>query len=436
LKIIENYIEDTHNLEDAAIKEMQDGLLLETLAYVSERSPYYMERLGSIVDISGVDDIGLIPLTRRDELQDANWDLLCVGRKDIAEVVATTGTTGKPLFIALTAGDIERLAENERRWFSTMGLGPESMVQVAVTMDNLFVAGMAYYKGLEALGAGIIRSGASNAKRQLELMNSLKPDVIIAVPSFMLKLSREAKKLGLKPESLKKALLIGETIRRVDMASNPLGKLVEEAWNVECFSTYGITEASVAFTECASHAGFHSHPDLIFTEILGDNAVPVPDGEVGELVVTTFKVEAMPLLRYATGDLCFKIEGPCDCGSSTPRIGPVIGRKAQKLKVKGTTVYPGAIENALLKVAGVVNCHITAYSGEAGTDLVKVVVGIDGGVSSPAAQAVLQEARSSLKASARFTPELEISTPEDVERLLSLGGGRKKVVFKDMREGQ
>jgi len=209
LKIIENYIEDTHNLEDAAIKEMQDGLLLETLAYVSERSPYYMERLGSIVDISGVDDIGLIPLTRRDELQDANWDLLCVGRKDIAEVVATTGTTGKPLFIALTAGDIERLAENERRWFSTMGLGPESMVQVAVTMDNLFVAGMAYYKGLEALGAGIIRSGASNAKRQLELMNSLKPDVIIAVPSFMLKLSREAKKLGLKPESLKKALLIG-----------------------------------------------------------------------------------------------------------------------------------------------------------------------------------------------------------------------------------
>ncbi len=434
MKVIENYIEDTRNLEDATIKEMQDGLLRETLAYVSERSPYYRERLRGIVGRCGVDDIGLLPVTRRDELQEDNWGLLCVDRKNIAEVVATTGTTGNPLFIALTAGDMERLAENERRWFSVMGLGAESLVQIAVTMDNLFVAGMAYYKGLEALGAGIIRSGASNAKRQLELIVRLKPDVIIAVPSFMLKLSREAEKLGLKPGSLKKALLIGETIRGADMVSNQLGRLVEEAWNIECFSTYGITEASVAFTECASHAGFHSHPDLVFTEVLDDEGMAVPDGDIGELVVTTFKVEAMPLIRYATGDVCFKLEGPCDCGSAMPRIGPVIGRKAQKLKVKGTTVYPGAIENALLKVAGVVNCHITAYSGEAGTDLVRVVVGVDGDVSSPGVQAILQDARSSLKASARFTPVLEVLTPQEVERLLCSAGGRKNSVFKDIRE--
>jgi len=429
LKLIESYTAIADAGGDETLRAMQDALLIETLVYASERSPYYRERLGDTTGVKGVEDIGMLPITRRAELQKDNWSLLCVDRKDIAEVVATTGTTGEPLFIALTAADMQRLAENERRWFSAMGVTGESIAQVAVTMDNLFVAGMAYYKGLESLGAGVVRSGASNAKRQLELLMRIKPDIIIAVPSFMLKLAREAEKLGLAPDSLEKALLIGETIRGMDMASNHLGRLVEEAWNIECFSTYGITEASVAFAECASHDGFHSHPDFVFPEILDGDGCSVPDGEAGELVVTTFQVEGMPLVRYGTGDICFKVEGPCRCGSETPRIGPVIGRKAQKLKVKGTTVYPGAIENALLKADGVVNCHITAYTGEAGTDLVRVVVGTNGDSAE-----VLKEARSFVRADARLTPDIEVATPEEVERLLSEGGSRKKAVFKDERK--
>ncbi len=429
MKLIESYSAIADADGEESLRVMQDALLIETLVYVSERSPYYRERLGDIYGVKGVEDIGTLPITRREELQKDNWSLLCVDRKDISEVVATTGTTGAPLFIALTAADMQRLAENERRWFSAMGVTGESMAQVAVTMDNLFVAGMAYYKGLESLGAGVIRSGASNAKRQLELLMRIKPDIIIAVPSFMLKLAREAEKLGLSPDSLKKALLIGETIRGLDMASNHLGRLVEEAWNIECFSTYGITEASVAFTECASHDGFHSHPDFVFTEILDGDGRSVPDGEAGELVVTTFKVQGMPLVRYGTGDICFKIEGSCRCGSVMPRIGPVIGRKAQKLKVKGTTVYPGAIENALLKADGVVNCHITAYTGEAGTDLVRVVIGTNGDSTE-----TLREARSFVRADARLTPDIMVATPEEVERLLFEGGSRKKTVFKDERK--
>lgn len=432
MKLIENYISDVDAAGDVSLKNMQDALLLETLAYVSERSPYYRDRLGMIAEVKGVEDIGLLPITRREELQNDNWSLLCVDRKEIVEVVATTGTTGSPLFISLTKGDMQRLAENEKRWFSAMGVGCESMVQIAVTMDDLFVAGLAYYKGLEMLGAGVVRSGASNAKRQLELIMRLKPDVIVAVPSFMLKLAREAEKMGVRPDSIRKALLIGETIRGIDMASNHLGRLVEEAWNIECFSTYGITEAALAFTECASHDGFHSHPDLVYVEVLDGDGASVPCGEAGELVVTTFQVEGMPLVRYATGDVSFKVEGPCRCGSTAPRIGPIIGRKAQKLKVKGTTVYPGAIENALLKVDGVVNCRITAYTGEAGTDLVSVVVGVNGDGFDAAE--MLHEVRSSLKASVRFTPEVEISTPEEVELLLSQSGSRKKVVFMDNRE--
>jgi phenylacetate-CoA ligase len=260
----------------------------------------------------------------------------------------------------------------------------------------------------------------------------IKPDVIVAVPSFMLRLAREAESMGVAPDSLKKALLIGETIRGEDMALNHLGRLVEEAWNLECFSTYGITEASVAFTECALRSGFHSHPDFVYTEILDGDGCAVQAGEAGELVVTTFKVEGMPLVRYGTGDICVKVEGACECGNASPRIGSVIGRKAQKLKVKGTTVYPGAIENALLKVDGVVNYHITAYTGEGGIDMVRVVVGVGSG--GEAAATILNEARSSVRALARFVPDIKIATPEEVERLLCQSGSRKKVVFKDDRK--
>lgn len=417
------------------INSLQGELLRDTVEYLYKNSEYYgvvMNRTGiKPGDIRGISDIGLLPITNKEDIQKDNWAFLCVDRERVAEMVSTTGTTGAPIFFAMTDRDIERLAENERRWFSLMGVSKDDLFQIAVTLDNLFIAGMAYYRGLLKVGAGVIRSGPSSPKRQLELILALKPTGIVTVPSFMLAIYRQAKKDGIRLYGLsfKKIVLIGETIRDIDFSSNTLGRMVQDNVNSECYSTYGITEAAVAFCECPYHKGFHSHPDFIFMEILNDKGKEVENGEIGELVITTFQVEGMPLLRYRTGDITFKITDRCECGRTSTRIGPIVGRKAHKLKLKGTTIYPRSIENALLEINGIENYVIEAYTGEDQVDHIIVRVGSRDGT--PSFKEAICE---SIKAKARVTPQVEVVTPEVVEGILYEGGRRKPRIFIDRRQ--
>ena len=422
--------------DPSKVRDLQSRLLVETVEYVLERSPFYREVFGEAGIgrglIKSVDDIQKLPVTTKEDLQGSNWSFLCTVKSEISETVSTTGTTGSPVFLAMTGADVTRLAENERRWFAGMGLGPGDPVQIAVTMDSLFIAGLAYYTGLKRLGAGVIRSGPRNAARQLELIKSLKPKAVVAVPSFLLRLAELARDAGLDPSKLglSSALLIGEAVREEDFTSNFLGKMVEDTWKIECFSTYGITEGALAFCECGEHRGLHSHPDMVFAEILDDGGERAPDGEAGELVITTLQVEGMPLVRYRTGDITFMVPPECPCGLATQMIGPIVGRKAQKLKLKGTTVYPGAIEKALSGVAGVKNFQIVASTGGDGTDRVLVKVGSDRQGSE-----FVESLREAIRDVARVTPELELATPTEVEELLTEGGARKKLKFKDLRGG-
>ncbi len=411
--------------------------------YVLANSPFYRFFLKNADlktgDVKDVTDIHKVPLTTKEDIQNTDETLLCVKKESVSEWVSTTGTTGAPLFFALTDGDLKRLAENERRTFAQqMGVGKGDTVLVSVAMDNLFIAGLAYYLGVKAAGATVVRSGPYNPARQLDLICELNPSAIVAVPSFMLQLAKEAEKKGLRTDRLgiKNALLIGETIRESDFTSNKLGYMVENAWETEVFSTYGITEASVAFSECTAKRGFHAHPDFVYAEVVDDSGEPVKPGVQGELVVTTFAVEAMPLLRYCTGDITFLLpeDETCPCGNKSQRIGPVIGRKAHRLKIKGTTVYPGAIKNALFDLsagAGVSGYQIEVYSGSDGTDRVKVRVGTED-TGAGFAEAVLQ----SIRASARFTPVLELLSPPEMQKILFKGGRRKSLTFIDLRQSK
>lgn len=417
-----------------SIDGLQTRLLKETVEYALANSPFYSKRFKGLgitpSSIRSLSDIEGLPITTKEDLQRENWSFLCVDKGRASEIVATTGTTGSIVYMALTGRDLERLAENERRSFAEMGLKGGDLVQIAVTLDNLFIAGLAYYAGLKGLGASVLRTGPQNPRRQLELLDRLSARAIVAVPSFLLHMKREADAAGisLKGLALEKALLIGESIRSGDFSSNGLGQRVEEAWPVETFSTYGITEASVAFYECASHRGLHAHPDFVYAEILDDAGKSAAPGEPGELTVTTFQVEAMPLVRYRTGDITFMPEGPCECGKAGQRLGPVIGRKAQRLKYKGTTVYPGAIENALMELGEVVNFQIVAYSGDEGSDRIVVRAG----ARSPGG-ALVDRIKDAIRSSARVAPEVELMDPERVEALLFEGNRRKKASFLDLR---
>ncbi len=415
--------------------EIRLRLLRDIIKYSGRNSRFYKKAFSKAKirpgEIKKLEDLRMLPFTSKDDLQKDNWAFLCVPMNEISEIVATTGTTGEPVFIAMTANDLERLAENEKRSFGYTGVAPEDLFQIAVTSDNIFIAGMAYYRGLQRLGATVYRTGPQNAMRNLNLIKKLKPTGIVAVPSFMLAMARHAKeeKIDIRKTGLKRIVLIGESIRNPDFSLNSLGRLVSNAWGKDCFSTYGITEGALSFCECEKHQGLHSHPDLVIAEIIDDNGNLLNDGATGELVITTLQVQGMPLIRYKTGDVTFKLTKKCACGRTSLRIGPIIGRKHQRLKVKGVTLYPKAIENALLQIKDIVNYQIEAYTGPDYTDHVKVLVGARN------KEAAFKKTVSDrLRSVARVTPEVEIMRPEDIEKRLFYGGSRKALTFKDRRK--
>ena len=428
------FVPDIYALAPSAITRIQDGLLRETISRAARTSPFYRERFSrGTADAAGVRtlaDLTRLPLTSKEDIQARNQDFWAAPRDQIKEVVATTGTTGEAIYVAMTNQDLERLGENERRGFSWLGAKPGDRFHIAITLDNLFVAGLAYQLGLHKLGATAIRVGAQPARRHLDLMQQLRPDGVVAVPSLLLALARQAKKDGddLGSFAPRRAVLIGDAIRSQSLASNTLGRLLEAAWGEEVSSTYGLTEAGLAYHECPVRRGLHSHPDLVVTEIVDDAGCSIPDGQVGELVITTLQVEGMPLIRYRTGDVTFIVPGACPCGRGGQRIGPILGRKQHRLKVKGTTLYPKTIEDALLSLEGVENFVIEAHTGDDETD--RLIVRIGTLRDDPCFRKMVSD---TLYAKARVTPEVHLASPVEVEGLLFEGGRRKPRVFLDLR---
>jgi phenylacetate-CoA ligase len=425
---------DIYHLPPSDIARIQDALLQETIVRAARTSPFYRERFSGGTPAAAIrsrDELTRLPFTSKEDIQARNLDFWAAPREALMEVVATTGTTGEPIYVAMTRQDLDRLGENERRGFSWLGAKPGDRFHVAITLDNLFVAGLAYHLGLHKVGAAALRVGAQPVRRHLDLMKQLRPDGIVAVPSLLLALANQARRDGddLAAFAPRKAMLIGDAIRTLGLGPNTLGRALETAWGGELFSTYGLTEAGLAFHECPAHQGLHSHPDLVVVEIVDDAGRPVPDGEIGELVITPLQMEGMPLIRYRTGDITLQVPGACPCGRGGSRIGPILGRKQQRLKVKGTTLYPKTIEDALAAVEGVENFVIEAHTGDDETDRLLVRVGTirdDPGFR--------RTIGNTLYAKARVTPEIVLASPDTIERLLFEGGRRKPRVFVDRRK--
>ncbi len=340
-------------LPQTEIRDIQEKNLRELLDYLTAHSPYYQK----IFKENGIDparikrpeDLGLLPTTGKEDLQAFNDEFLCVPKSSVIEYTSTSGTLGAPVTIALTEKDLQRLAYNEFKSFTCAGTTGDDLFQLMLTLDRQFMAGMAYYSGIRKLGAGIIRVGPGVPSLQLETIFRLRPTVLVAVPSFILKLIQyaAAHQINLNESSVKKAICIGENIRQSDFSLNLLGKKIIEAWDIQLFSTYASTEMQTAFTECEIRHGGHQQPDLVIVELLNEANQPVADGEAGEVTITTLGVEGMPLLRYKTGDLCVAHREPCACGRQTLRLSPVIGRKKQMIKFKGTTLFAPALFDLL-----------------------------------------------------------------------------------------
>ena len=418
----------------AEIKVFQEKKLKETLHYLNENSPFYkrlFEDHGlTISEINSLEDLQKIPVTTKDHLQKFNDDFLCVPKSKVIDYVTTSGTLGDPVTFALTDVGLERLAYNEAISFACCGIGKEDVLQLMTTMDRRFMAGLAYFLGARKLGAGIIRVGSGVPELQWDSILKFKPSYLITVPSFLLKLIEYAQqhKIDLKNTGVKAAICIGEPIREQDFSLNILAKKIKKDWDIELFSTYASTEMSTAFNECEMHNGGHHHPELIIAEILDENNLPVSEGEVGELTITTLGVEAMPLLRFKTGDMVQAYNEPCKCGRNTLRLGPVVGRKKQMIKYKGTTLYPPAMFNILNDFPEVESYLIEIYHNELGTDEILIKI-----ASSNSSEEFLLTIKNHFRAKLRVAPKVEFATAAAIESLRFPPLGRKPVNFRDLR---
>jgi len=321
------------------------------ILHLKEVSQYYKESLKDVnpKDITSLESISDLPITSKSTIADNVEKFWAIRPEDVIETVITSGSTGHPLVFFLTANDMDRLAFNEALSFHSVGVTVHDRAQILVSLDRLFIAGIAYYRGLTLLGANTTRIGVLPFEMQKHYLELLKPTVIVGVPSFLRKLFQKLSDDGFDSyrKSIQKILCIGESIRDQDLQLNILGKDIENLTGGKVYSTYGNTELEVGYCECEAQHGNHSHPELVYSEIVDDDGNPVPDGQVGELVATPLGVEGVPLLRYRTGDITFKIPGQCRCGRNSMRIGPILSRKSHMIKIKGTTIYPLTITNAL-----------------------------------------------------------------------------------------
>tara|TARA_R110002051_G_scaffold324635_1_gene422848 strand:+ start:41352 stop:42644 length:1293 start_codon:yes stop_codon:yes gene_type:complete len=419
----------------ADIHDFQIEKLKELLKYLNTNSVYYKRLFStnkiSIETINSLENLNTIPTTSKDDLQQYNDDFLCVPKNKIIDYVTTSGTLGDPVIFGLTDNDLERLAYNEAISFACAGIGENDIIQLMTTIDRRFMAGLAYFLGARKLGAGIIRVGNGIPELQWDSILKFKPTYIIAVPSFLLKLIEYAQQhqIDLNTTSIKGAICIGEPLRNQDFSLNTLAEQITKDWNIQLFSTYASTEMNTAFTECSQQQGGHHHPELIIYEILDDNDQPVSKGESGELTITTLGIEGMPLLRFKTGDIVKEHSKKCACGRNTPRLGPVIGRKKQMIKYKGTTLYPPALHNILNDFNEIESYIIELSHNEIGTDeiLIKIAT-ID------PSENLAQKIKDHFRAKLRVLPTIEFCDKKEIHLLQFPKMSRKPIKVIDTRK--
>ncbi|MBO7437689.1 MAG: AMP-binding protein, partial [Bacteroidaceae bacterium] len=407
------------------------------LVYLKKNSPYYRRVFDSyginINKIVHLEDLTRIPFTEKKDLQLYNDDFCCVPKTKIIDYITTSGTLGDPVLFGCTEKDLQRLAYNEKKSFTCAGLTADSVVQLMTTLDKRFMAGMAYFLGLREMGAGVIRVGNGIPELQWDTIRRFHPDAIMCVPSFILKLIEyaEAHDIDYRSSSIRRIIGIGEGLRDQNFELNLLGRQIHEKWpEVQLFATYSSTEMGATFSECEYGMGGHVHPELIIVEIIGEDGMPVADGQPGEVVVTTLGVEGMPLLRFRTGDIACKHVEQCRCGRWSYRLSPLLGRKNNMIKLKGTTLYPPAINDVLDNTDYVENYVVIVRNSKAGTDDVLVKVGLknDPGFD------VVKELKDSFRSRIRVAPEIEICDVEEIQKINYPPTGRKPVKFIDQRK--
>lgn len=336
--------------DSGELSEYQLAGLQWTVAHAWNGSPFYRRQLASAGvapgDIKCLDDIARLPFTTgKDLLEGYPFPLLSVPQADVVRIHASSGTTGKRKVLAYTQKDLDVWFDMFARCYEMAGVSRDDRVQIAVGY-GVWTAGMGFQLGCERLGAMAIPVGPGNIDIQCQFLVDLAPTVLCCTASMALLMAEEIHRQGLKGKIHLKKVIMGS-----ERSSCAMRDKIKELIGLEdIFDITGMTElyGPGAGLDCSRHEGIHYWADRYILEVLNpDTLLPVQDGEIGEMVITTLCKEATPLIRYRTRDLTRKISTPCSCGNIFPMHDKIMGRSDDMIKLKGVNVYPGQVDEVL-----------------------------------------------------------------------------------------
>jgi len=429
----ENRIWDTaETLPRGELAALQTARLRDVVERVV-RIPFYRDYL-ALHDvrprsIRSPDDVRRLPLTTKDDLRRHHpLGFLAVPRSALARIHGSSGTTGKPTFVAYTHDDLKTWADLCARFLVAGGLRPEHTCQIAFGY-GLFTGGFGLHYGVERVGAAIIPAASGNTRRQIDIMRDLDPEVLVCTPSYALTIADTARELGIDPRSL--PLRIGHF--GGEPWTEDMRREIEAQLDILAFNNYGLSEVigPGVSGECAARAGMHLQEDHFLVECLDPVTLePVPEGEPGELVITTLTRQAMPLLRYRTRDIARLYREPCACGRTTTRMSRVTGRTDDMLIIRGVNVFPSQIEEALLHVDGTTPHYLIEVDRPGTLDEVTVKVEIRPELFSDRMdrmQALRERIAREIQAIASIRVNVQLVEPRSLERFT---GKAKRVIDK------
>jgi phenylacetate-CoA ligase len=376
LQTEESYWDAKHEaLSRDGLEALQVDRLRETVRR-ARRAPFYRERLQEIPleDIRTPQDVARLPFTTKQDLRDAYpYGFLCQPKDRFVRLHVSSGTTGQATAVFYTQKDLDTWADLMARCLYMTGARPGDTFQ-NLTGYGLFTGGLGFHYGAERLGMLTIPSGAGNSKRQIQLMKDFETTVIHIIPSYALRLMDVMQELGLDPKrdlSLRIAYLGAEPY------SEEVRARVEAFYGVKVFNSYGLSEMNgpgVAF-ECRFQNGLHIWEDAYLVEIVDpDTLEPVPEGRLGELVLTTLTREGMPLIRYRTKDLTRILPGDCPCGRPHRRLDRIQGRSDDMFILKGVNIFPIQVEQVLMAIPEVGNNYRIVLDRQNNVDTMTVEV--------------------------------------------------------------
>ncbi len=334
------------------LTEIQERKLRGLVWTVYEYSPFYRRKFKEMnlhpSDIRSLDDLTKLPFTKKQDLRDNYpFGMFAVPLSQIVRFHASSGTTGKPTVVGYTENDIRVWVESLCRALVSCGVSSDDIMQIAYGY-GLFTGGLGFHYAAEKVGATVIPISAGNTARQVELMRDLNTTVIACTPSYMLYLTEYAAQMGVN---------IADTNLRMGIFgaepwSEETRKRIENKTGIVAYDVYGTSELSgPLFTECVERHGIHVWADHFLIEVIDpETGEQVGEGEKGELVVTTLSKEALPLIRWRTGDITYMETDKCACGRTHPRIMRILGRTDDMIIVRGVNVFPSQIEHVLMQI--------------------------------------------------------------------------------------